>query len=559
MMHKNIGKRVMALLLSLCMIVGMVDWTGLTVRAADKVYTSIRAEWVSGSPSLPYTGSAIEVQKDQISVYGEFVADESTGDMDEEQITDFNLTYENHINKGQATVIVSVEGCSSTARLYFTITPLDLSTAVFEPNALEPEYAIRNGRYTPKSLPKLTVGAVEVPADQYTWSYSGNDLTDGQDEITATATATANENGNFTGSASIEYKIHRMKEENLTITLKAGKNLTQESAGYFRINYNQIKGEKLELTSDDVEVKYTDDGKEEILKPDQYKLVYDGNQKSVGEETVYAVGTSGKYLDLRSAQGAKFWIRKLLNAPDSDVTFSIKEQEYPKGSDTLAILKGPDEGDKNINTELTINDPDVRREFAEIPNSDKVQVTLENQNWKSLPVQDGLIHTTVRISPLSTQYGYSGNRGGVPITIRVNKLTDDMVEVEDYDKETGMYKTEYDGTTNWLDVIEQKIRVPGYTKGTDYKVTRETKYNGQGVNVGTYEKAFRVESLPNGALIGGPVYISVRVDQRDINKISVVLERTYTYNGLQQRPELNELTITDDGGRQSWILRSRRL
>ena len=153
-----------------------------------------------------------------------------------------------------------------------------------------------------------------------------------------------------------------------------------------------------------VEVKYTDNGKEEILKADQYKLVYDGNQKSVGEETVYAVGTSGKYLNLRSARGAKFWIRKFLSGSgggvtaQSDVTFSIEEQEYPKGSDTLAILKGPDDGDKNINTELTINDPDVRREFAEIPNSDKVQVTLENPNWKSLPVQDGLIHTTDRKS-----------------------------------------------------------------------------------------------------------------------------------------------------------------
>lgn len=560
MMHKNIGKRVMALLLSLCMIAGMVDWTGLTVRAADKEYISITAEWASGSPSFPYTGSAIEVQKDQISVSAGYLND--SGDVVEEQVTDFNLEYENHTNQGQATVIVSVEGCSSTARLYFTITPLDLSSATFEPSVLEPEYAIRNGRYTPKSLPKLKVGAVEVPADQYTWDYSGNDLTDGQDEITATATATAKENGNFTGSASISYKIHRMKEENLTITLKADGKILVEESGHFRVNYNQIKGEKFELTSDLVEVKYTDNGKEEILKANQYKLVYDGNQKSVGEETVYAVGTSGKYLNLRSARGAKFWIRKFLSGSgggvtaQSDVTFSIEEQEYPKGSDTLAILKGPDDGDKNINTELTINDPDVRREFAEIPNSDKVKVTLENSNWKSLPVQDGLIHTTVRISALNTQYGYNGYRSAVPITIRVNKLTDDMVEVDGYDKETtgtyrGMYKTDYDGITNWLDIIESKISVPGYTKGTDYKVTRETKYNGQGINVGTYTNAFRVESLSNGALIGGPVYISVRVDQRDINKISVILNQTYTYNGLQQTPKLNELTITDDGGKLS--------
>ena len=32
-MHKDVGKRVMALLLSIFMIAGMVDWSGFTVRA----------------------------------------------------------------------------------------------------------------------------------------------------------------------------------------------------------------------------------------------------------------------------------------------------------------------------------------------------------------------------------------------------------------------------------------------------------------------------------------------------------------------------------------------
>ena len=35
-MHKDVGKRVMALLLSICMIAGMVDWSGFTVRAAEE-------------------------------------------------------------------------------------------------------------------------------------------------------------------------------------------------------------------------------------------------------------------------------------------------------------------------------------------------------------------------------------------------------------------------------------------------------------------------------------------------------------------------------------------
>ena len=34
-MHKDVGKRLMALLLSICMIAGMIDLSGFTVRAAD--------------------------------------------------------------------------------------------------------------------------------------------------------------------------------------------------------------------------------------------------------------------------------------------------------------------------------------------------------------------------------------------------------------------------------------------------------------------------------------------------------------------------------------------
>ena len=40
-MHKDVGKRVMALLLSICMIAGMVDWSGFTVRAADNWFGKV--------------------------------------------------------------------------------------------------------------------------------------------------------------------------------------------------------------------------------------------------------------------------------------------------------------------------------------------------------------------------------------------------------------------------------------------------------------------------------------------------------------------------------------
>ena len=56
-MHRDVGKRIMALLLSICMIAGMVDWSGFTVRAADENAGVLDSATITGS--FTYTGSQI--------------------------------------------------------------------------------------------------------------------------------------------------------------------------------------------------------------------------------------------------------------------------------------------------------------------------------------------------------------------------------------------------------------------------------------------------------------------------------------------------------------------
>ena len=67
-MHKDVGKRVMALLLSICMIAGMVDWSGFTVRAEGETVLLTRIE-ILDTFNREYTGSALEPGRGDIEVY----------------------------------------------------------------------------------------------------------------------------------------------------------------------------------------------------------------------------------------------------------------------------------------------------------------------------------------------------------------------------------------------------------------------------------------------------------------------------------------------------------
>lgn len=59
-MNKNVGKRILAVFMSVCMLLGMADFSVLTVKAADPVDLSTKATIRYASQSLEYTGEKLK-------------------------------------------------------------------------------------------------------------------------------------------------------------------------------------------------------------------------------------------------------------------------------------------------------------------------------------------------------------------------------------------------------------------------------------------------------------------------------------------------------------------
>ena len=57
-MHRDIARRIMALVLSVCMIAGMIDLSGFIVHAADNDYLIRDADIVVNGGPFTYNGQA---------------------------------------------------------------------------------------------------------------------------------------------------------------------------------------------------------------------------------------------------------------------------------------------------------------------------------------------------------------------------------------------------------------------------------------------------------------------------------------------------------------------
>lgn len=135
--------------------------------------------------------------------------------------TDYEVTYENNINAGTATVIVrGINGYGGTLRKEFTINPVDFATLddscfsyesshVYSPVGVCPEVTVIVGGYT-----------LEKDVD-YTLGYSNNRaIATATASAAPTITVTAISGGNFTGTKALKFNINRcpISHANISIT-----------------------------------------------------------------------------------------------------------------------------------------------------------------------------------------------------------------------------------------------------------------------------------------------------------------------------------------------------
>lgn len=119
-MYRDLTKRILALALSVCMIAGMVDLSGLTVRAAETTIQNANVEVAAAE----YNGSPQEPAVTVTDFSGSVLS----------QGTDYTLKYSNNTNAGTATVTVTnTKDQTDTQDVDFTITrrPITSSGIVF--------------------------------------------------------------------------------------------------------------------------------------------------------------------------------------------------------------------------------------------------------------------------------------------------------------------------------------------------------------------------------------------------------------------------------------------
>ena len=128
-MHRDVGKRIMAVLLSICMIAGMVDLSGFTVRAEDdRIITTV--EFKDSSIVYTYNGGEIKPGTDDDNII--------VKDFNDQEVPagSYDLIYENNTNASSGGVKARVtaaaksgSGCMGSASAEFAIQPKNITDA----------------------------------------------------------------------------------------------------------------------------------------------------------------------------------------------------------------------------------------------------------------------------------------------------------------------------------------------------------------------------------------------------------------------------------------------
>lgn len=567
-MYKDIGKRIMALLLSVCMIAGMVDLSGFTVHAEEKTYTEIRAEVAPGA-EFKYTGEAIELKPEDIVVTA--TVEDADGQTSDEVLTaeQYELqNYTNNIEAGQASVRVVGKGIVAgveAVTLYYSIQKADISDVTVRLTFADNYEENTDGTYTVyvSGTPTVTASTVEVrnknnrivAPSNYTVSYNGHVVGNNTTVQEATLTITGQKNYDPQSSKEVKFKIEKMNPESLILELKPDGTLLRQgmqdggsfTEGLPYINYDYNK-DKQELGSNNVVVKYKEaNGGETVLTNEQFELKYyynnqeTTNLKSAGKIEVAAVGKMGRYNGLITAKKQAFFIRKAVTTSVSEagrLQFTIQDQTYPGKTGTLAIEKEAADGQlAGIDTEMEVVDPDAREEII---NSEKFTITV-NDSWKGItpdPVT-GKITATATITAKDGS-GYSGQRN-VQFTIKAPQLSNMKIEIKNPEQVV------YNGG-DWLQkIIDDDLisvadgeYISNKNGNGDYVVTK-TKSSATAIGANTYNNSLTITPTVGGQLTGDPVRISVTVNPKNLGDSDINADLRTTniiYDGREKTVDL---------------------
>lgn len=520
-MHKDVGKRVMALLLSICMIAGMVDWSGFTVRAAEEEVFLESVEIKENAKQHEFTGNPIELTDADITVTdseGNVVQREGNGEVN------FEIECNNNINVSDyAEVHVIGKGKYENSVLdiqYFKIVPKTIQDTGFsivvtcdKVSAMgivddsKIHIDVKDTNRNNYSMAGVKKGGNYNGADYY-FEVRNHNVTsleqDAAEEIVITGC------GNYQGNVEKKFTIPVMNPSEFKIEPK------QTSAGdrAVEINYsNLIKSDIKTCLSSKVKVTYK--GRE--LSEADYKLVPDKEYRgSTTEAKVHAEG-QGEYAGLTSAD-FKFTIKKNISS-NSNNTYP----ETGKINITIPTQKYPGKGNKIVIDPKVVEFEDLDGEepiiFPDSQNSGQKSDWEFKDDFTYIKQDETRARITITGQGTNTTGRYTGTRA-VEFDVEAAELTDKMVSVDDAD-------FVFDGTTNWAEKAKEKVIVSDgtnvYTKDIDYTVESVVPANAvdardkEAVNAYT----IKVKAKQGGAFKKGEGTAKYGVKRLDINGTEV--------------------------------------
>lgn len=496
-MYKDIGKRIMALLLSVCMIAGMVDLSGFTVHAEDVVRI---AEVEVTDTDITYDGT----QKKPNIV----VKDYSGNIIDSGYFVDYGENI--HVNTG-GTVTVTGDGvtCVGTANTTFTIQAKDFSSSA-NVTVVEPmKYVQGSGiNILPEQMLVEDAGNALNSGTDYTYALSDNNMgTDDPNPKTVTVTVTGI--GDYTGTATGSYQITRIEGEKFQLQ-------DTGSVSSWVMVYN---GKTQELPQTQLgNLKVTYDGITDI-KPEEYEFRYRNTDRASRGDTkaqVYALGKGKRFGQLES-NPIEFTVRKNLTAAGGvyDVSKQIQADPIP-----AKPYQGPAKPVELTADDIKLYDPDYGREKPLVLGED---YTIGSYTRPTTANGQGKASVTIN--------GIGGYVGSMKLEFEIYSPTLASIGV----KAEGTFVYDRESKKNKVNVVVGDGAT--YTEGIDYTLEYSTRTN----HTDAGEHSITVRSTGTGKIqAGSTAEVKYTIAKRSIepnNDVTVSdVADSYAYNGTAHKP-----------------------
>lgn len=304
-MYKDVAKKILVGLLTVCMVAGMVDLTAFTVQAAGE-FNGLRFN-VRYTDRVEYNGSQ--------HTPAVTIVDNDTGNTLTQ--SDFDVSYGENINAGSTAGTIEISGKAGssydgfTGSFTFEIAPKDFSISpdiriepiddqYYNGAPVRPDVIVKDGAATLTGIPVEEA----APGGNYDYTYSfNNNAGPGQ----AAVTVTARQGSNYTGSKSANFTI------------------IQRQSSLFQIDpigdQAYDGGQQVRPPQDPV-VKY--DG-ETLTAGTDYELFY-SSDRFAGWATVRAEGRND-YAGLETARQFRI-VKSLRSNTSTEFTVTIQPKEY---------------------------------------------------------------------------------------------------------------------------------------------------------------------------------------------------------------------------------------